>query len=305
MSLLPPEPVVPDQQRARAPFPLRYDDIAQTGHMLVTAIPVALGDSGWKIVSKYISDDTFRRTRILPILSRFVIEAGSAPLSVASRIESESAIQLAHTLGPDGQVERLVLNMWCSIVGEAGRTHGPRPPNAGQLILGGRVFAEHVMTRPFDPPESRRVVELDMPGLPRIPPDRHDWQPPETLMQLPEKASWLDDSFAFDAAPIVFGSDRTDSNYHVNSLVYLRLFIDAALRRLWEHGKRAPLRADALEIAYRKPSFAGERVHVALRAFTCGERVGASLLLVSDKDAAGAIEAARPRCFARVWFVGE
>jgi len=305
MTHLPPKPILPAEQRIRAPFVPRYDDIGRTGHLLVSSIPIALGETGWSVASRLISRDAVRQTRILPMLSRLVVEAGAAPLSLVSRIEADAGIQFAHTRGPEGQVERLVLNMWCNIVGEAGRTHGPPPSNAGETLLAGRGFAEHVVTRPFDPPETRRVVELDIPGLPRIPPDRYDWQPPEALLQLPEGARWLDESFAFDAAPVVFGSDRTDSNLHVNSLVYPRLFIDAALRRFWDLGKRVALRANAMEIAYRKPSFPGDRVFVALRAFACENRWGASLMLVSDDDAKGALEAARPRCFARLWFVEE
>lgn len=305
MTLLPPEPVVPDEHHANAPFVPRYDDIGQTGHLLFTALPVALGQTGWVAVTRLVSNDAFQRTRIMPILSRFVIESGAAPFSANAPMDAKAAIQFAHTLGADNQVERLVLNMWCSVYGKAGRTHGFFIPNAGERLFAGRVFAEHVLTRPFDPPETRRVTELDLPGFPRIPEARHEWQAPEGLLQLPEGATWIDEKFVYDAAPIVFGSDRTDSNQHVNSLVYPRLFTDAILRRLWDHEKRFALRADTLEIAYRKPSFAGDRVHVALRAFACGDRWGASAMLVSDGETKAPIELAKPRCFARIWFVRE
>lgn len=305
MTLLPPEPVVPDEHRACAQFVPRYDDIGQTGHLLLTALPVALGQTGWAIVSKFVSEDTFRQTRVIPILSRFIMETGTAPFSVNTSMDADASIQFAHTLGANGQIERIVLNMWCSVHGQAGHTHGFSIPNAGERLFAGRVFAEHVLTRPFDPPETRRVAELELPGFPRLPEARHEWQAPEGLLQLPEGAQWLDEAFTYDAAPIVFGSDRTDSNQHVNSLVYPRLFMDAILRRLWDHGKRYALRADALEIAYRKPSFAGDRVHVALRAFASGERWGASAMLVADDDKQKPIELAKPRCFARVWFVKE
>jgi hypothetical protein len=169
MSILPPEPVVPDEQRARSPFVLRYEDIGQTGHLLVTALPPALGQTAWLAVGKSVPADMFQRTRILPILSRFVVESGAAPFSVTTPLDAEAVFQFAHTLGADGQIERLVLNMWCSMHGKAGRTHGFTVPNAGERLFAGRIFAEHVMTRPFDPPETRRVTELDMPGYPRVP----------------------------------------------------------------------------------------------------------------------------------------
>ncbi len=305
MTLLPPEPVVPDEHCARAKFVPRYDDISQTGHLLLTALPVALGQTGWSALARLVSNDTFQRTRVMPILSRFVIESGTAPFSVNAPMDTAATIQFAHTVGTNDQVERMVLNMWCSVHGQAARTHGFPIPNAGERLFAGRAFAEHVLTRPFDPPETRRVTELELPGFPRIPETRHEWQAPEGLLQLPEGASWIDEAFVYDVAPIVFGNDRTDSNHHVNSLVYPRLFTDAILRRLWDHGKRYALRADALEIAYRKPSFAGDRVHLALRAFDCGQRWGACATLVSDEETKAPIELAKPRCFARMWFVRE
>jgi hypothetical protein len=214
-------------------------------------------------------------------------------------------IQFAHTAGTDGQVERLVVNMWCSVFGPAGHTHGFALPNAGERLSAGRAFAEHVFTRPFDPPETRRVTEVDFPGFPPVFEERHEWQSPETLLQLPEGATWLDDSFRLDTAPMVFGSDRTDANMHVNSLVYPRIFIDAALRRLWDQDKRGALRAEAAEVAFRKPSFAGERIHIALRTFTLGEKLGAALMLIGDYEAQKPIELAKPRTFARIRFVRE
>src|SRR4051812_17165790 len=111
MTLLPPEPVVPDEHHANGRFVPRYDDIGQTGHLLFTALPVALGQTGWIAVSRLISTDTFRRTRIMPILSRFVIESGAAPFSSNASMDAATTIQFAHTLGADSQVERLVLNM--------------------------------------------------------------------------------------------------------------------------------------------------------------------------------------------------
>jgi hypothetical protein len=64
-----------------------------------------------------------------------------------------------------------------------------------------------------------------------------------------------------------FGLDHTDSNQHVNSLVYPRLFAEAALRRLAELERPRRLLIRALDIAYRKPSFAGDRVRIHTRLF--------------------------------------
>jgi hypothetical protein len=305
MSLLPPEPVVPDEHRAQASFVLRYDDIGQTGHLLLHALPMALDRTGWAAVIRRIPNAVFQKARILPILSRFVMESGAAPFSANDRMDAEASIQFAHTLKADGQIERLVVNMWGSVYGKAAHTHGFPLPNQGERLLAGRIFAEHVLTRPFDPPESRRVLEMDTLGLPKVPSERHEWQEPEGLLDLPADAEWLEAGFSLDAAPIVFGTDRTDPNQHVNSLVYPRIFVDAMLRRCWDLGRRFPMRATAMEIAYRKPSFSGERAHIALRAFSRGDKVGASVVLLSEDERNKPIELVRPKVFARMWFERE
>jgi hypothetical protein len=305
MLRLPPPPVVPNEHRAQAQINPRYDDIGQTGHLLLEALPIALGRTGWSATTRQIPDKLFRQARILPILSRFIMKSGDAPFSVNDRLDADGSIQFAHTRKPNGQVDRIVLNMWCSVFGNAAQTQGFPIPNQGERLLAGQIFAEHVLTRPFDPPETRRVVEMDFPGCPRIPPDVYQWQDPEALLGLPEGAEWIEAGFSLDAAPLVFGTDRTDPNQHVNSLVYPRIFIDAILRRFWELERRFPMRAEALEIAYRKPSFSGERVHVALRAFVHGDKLGASVVLLSNEDASKSLEIAKPRVFAQIWFTRE
>ena len=109
-----------------------------------------------------------------------------------------------------------------------------------------------------------------------------------------------DPDFVLDPTPIAFGLDHTDPNQHVNSLVYPRLFIEAALRRLAAHRKSTRLLTRAAEIAFRKPSFAGDRARIAIRAFERGDQLGAVGLLISDDEAAAPLAAARPRCFVRL-----
>jgi hypothetical protein len=70
-----------------------------------------------------------------------------------------------------------------------------------------------------------------------------------------------------DPAEVVFGLDHTDGNRHVNTLVFPRLAIDAGLRRLAQLRAEGPLRATAMEVGYRKPCFAGERMRITLHAF--------------------------------------
>jgi hypothetical protein len=162
-------------------------------------------------------------------------------------------------------------------------------------VVAGRVFAEHTFTRPFAPPSERKVTRLDLEGLPSVPDAVYDFPAATTAMELPVDADALDDDFVADDAVTVFGLDHTDSNQHVNSLVYPRLFAEAALRRFAARGRARRALVRGLDIAYRKPSFAGDRVRIHLRTFALGDRVGAAGYLVDADD-----PAARPRCCARI-----
>jgi len=141
----------------------------------------------------------------------------------------------------------------------------------------GQVFTEHVFTRPFGPPESRKVLRLpDVFGFPGgVPPTRVAWRNAEDLGRMPDDAAPLDAEPFLDPTGIVFGLGHTDSNQHVNSLVYPRLFEEAALRRFAALGCGSRLLARGAEIGFRKPFFAGDHARIALRAYRRGERLGA------------------------------
>ena len=70
------------------------------------------------------------------------------------------------------------------------------------------------------------------------------------------------------------------------------MFLDAVNRRLAAAGRPRKLRSRAVDIGYRKPSFAGDRVRSTLRLFELGDEVGA----------AGRVDGAdgKPRCYVRV-----
>ena len=98
----------------------------------------------------------------------------------------------------------------------------------------------------------------------------------------PEGARALDETMLPDEAEVAFGLEHTDSNQHVNSLVYPRLFIDAALRRLAAHGFPTALSARRIEIAYRKPCFAGQRATIWVQAWQDGESLVATGVFASE-----------------------
>jgi hypothetical protein len=321
MFTIPPWPTVPAEQRGAAPVSLRYEDVTQDGRLLLHAIPHAIGEVLWQhVLERHPMRGKLADAGIIPILTRLITEGTGSPLAVRKPLEGEGGFELAHTVDQHGAVDRLVMNLWVDVYGPRGRTWGPQPPGSGERIHVGRVFGEHVFTRPFAPPAERKVLRLEggepadtraagasaasapCPAnaghhLPAVPPARYVWRRSEELLDLPPGAEPLDAELLPDDAPTVLGLGHTDSNQHVNSLVYPRMFEEAALRRFAARGRGAQWLARFSEFSYRKPSFAGDRVRFRLRAFAWEGKVGAVGVLVDDEDAA-----ARPRCFARMLF---
>ncbi len=307
MHHIPDEPRVPDQQQSTAVMHLRFEDVSQNGQVMLEALPYGLGPALWtKLIQPSPIAPLMSAQGVIPILTRLVVEGGEGPIAVREPLSLRGLYQLAHTVDAAGEVNRLVLCMWLSATGRRSRTYGPPPKGAGETIPIGRVFAEHVFTRPFAAPEDRKVLRLESPELPAVPPERHTWRSPEALMGLPEGAEPLDAEPFADPTPIAFGFDHTDQNQHVNSLVYPRLFADAVFRRLAAHGLGTALLSRSVEIAYRKPCFAGIRARILLRTFTLGGAVGALGAFIPEpsEDTAGAAPDARAYCYIRTRFEG-
>lgn len=275
MPTLPPPPEVPASQTATAEVEVRYEDITQDGRVRLEALPTALGAACWRrLLHEHPLSLAARRQGIVPILSRLLVEGGGGPVSVRRPLLARGRYELAHT-ERGGEVDRLIMNLYAEVEGVVGRTHGPPPDDAGEPVAVGRVFAEHVFTRPFAPAAERRVLELPAgEGLPGVPPAVHRWQPAEAAATLPPGATPLDREPRPDAQPVVFGLAHTDSNQHVNSLVYPRVLEEAALRRLAEDGRETQVLARFVELAYRRPCFAGDRLRLDLQAFEHEGRVG-------------------------------
>ncbi|MGK4009055.1 acyl-CoA thioesterase [Sorangium sp. So ce1036] len=307
MDHFPDAPRVPEQQQATAVMHLRFEDVSQTGHVMLDALPHGLGPAIW---SKLIQGSPIAALMgshgIIPILTRLVIEGGEGPIAAREPLHVRGLYQLAHTEDAASDVNRLILAMWLSATARRSRTYGPPPPGAGEPLPAGRVFAEHVFTRPFAAPGERKVLRFESPDLPAVPPERYPWRSPESLMGLPEGAQPLDPEPTLDPITVAFGLDHTDANQHVNSLVYPRIFAEAALRRFAAHGRSTALLARRVEVAYRKPCFAGMRVRIVLRAFTIGGAPGALGAFVPEppEGPADAAPEARACCYIRTLFEG-
>jgi len=264
---------------------LRFEDVAQDGRLMLTGIPHGLGETLWReVLTKHPLQRAMLEDGILPILSRLVIDGLDSPISIARPLHASSAFQLAHTQDGEGHVDRLILNLWLDVHGERGVTHGPPAPGAGARLHVGRAFAEHVFTRPFAPASERKVVRFERAGLPSIPEARYAWRPADELLGLPDGAVWLEAALSPDPVTVALGLGHTDSNQHVNSLVYPKLLETAALRRFAGLGRTSRLLPRAVELVFRKPSFAGESLVLALRAFEVGTALGVAATVSAAED---------------------
>jgi hypothetical protein len=239
---------LPDFEPAlRASMHLRYDDAAQDGSLKVDAMPHFVGASWAGLYAKTELADACNRDGIVPILTRLTALRTARPISVVAPIEARSAM----TIGRAGERWLLVFDL--ELHAREGRTFGAE---TGERRKVGRVRAEHVFTRPFGPPERRKVT-----ALPVEPSDvvTFEWRSPDELASLP-----AGDPRTSGELRKTFELRHTDPNQHVNSLVYPRAFEAAALSAIAEPGK---LLASAFDIHFRKPCFAGEVATITTRIF--------------------------------------
>ncbi len=282
----PPMPAIEATQSNTEKLYLRYEDITQDARLIPIAIPPALGGLWHTVLVDHPGARNAIKQGVLPILTRMTMVAHDQPIRIDREVEISAGFQLAHDREGDA-ISRLFMNVWCELRGVGGRI-GKR--GDGELVPAGSLFAEHTFTRLLAPPDQRRVVRLDVEGYPAIPDARYRAPAPATAQDAPDGARWLDELTA-DPAEQCFTLDQTDSNQHVNSLVYIRLFLEAVNRRLASGGHSLKVKTKAIDIAYRKPSFAGDRVRVHLRLYEAGGSLGAAGHIAGDDG--------KPRCYVR------
>lgn len=287
----PPAPAFPEDQSATFEGALRYEDCVQDGRLTPIALPPTMGGLWRGVIAGHAGQRAAIKTGVIPILTRMTLSTLDQPVRIDRPIDVRAGFVLAHDKDENGDVSRLFMNVWTDVHGIAGRI-GPRQVD-GALSRAGTLFAEHTFTRLFAPPDQRKVTKLEVEGYPPVPPLHYAAPAPASAADAPEGATWLDDA-ARDPVDVPFTLDQTDANQHVNSLVYIRTFLDAAGRRFAAAGKPLKLRSKAVDIAYRKPCFAGDRVHSILRMFSVGDSLGAAGQIAGEDG--------KPRCYVRVLF---
>jgi acyl-CoA thioesterase FadM len=264
-----------NQSQGTARFSTRYEDLSQDGHIKLTVLAAALGRACFAQVWANHPLSSVHKQGVVPILGRLVLEGEALSVRSHGALEGRGRLDLAHEPGDDGSVRALCLNAYADVwatpkrtaragAGQQGAAVSDDAPN---LIRIGRAFGEHIFTRPFAAKGERKVLRFDVPEYPAVPTQVYKRTPLASTLALPATARALAPEFLADAAPWVFGLTHTDGNQHVNSLVYVRMFEDAALRHLAVLGRDVRVLARRIEVQYRKPCFAGEQLTCMLRAY--------------------------------------
>jgi hypothetical protein len=260
-------------RRVQGHLDFRYEDVTQDGRVQLSTMPVALGALWRELMGDSAIRKSLRDAGIIPILTRFELEGTEGPFAVEKPVEVEGGFSLAHTKGEDGTVSRIVMDLDAQLWAPKGRTNMPKPDDAGARALVGRVKAEHVFTRPFAPAEERRVLSLPFGDAPYVPSAERPFRSARSTVTPPPGARSLEPEILDDPITLVLGVAHTDSNQHVNSLVYPRLFEEAALRRFAALSLPTKVLARKLDIGFRRPTFAGETLRCAVRSFEVGGRI--------------------------------
>jgi len=269
----PPRPPLPDDQLAERQVPLRYEDLSQDGRLLVGTLGPLYGSVVWgSLLARGPVAAAAREQGVVPILTRLTLEGEGGPFSPANPLRVAGGYDLAHSVDERGEVARVHLRIWAEVRGPTGHAYDQHGA-PGAEIGAGRVFAEHVFTRLFAPPAERRVVRLDLPGLPGVPPTRCEPLAPPAMLEAPAGAEALDEP-GVEPSLALFSLGHTDSNQHVNSLVYPKMFEEMALQRLRRLGLPTALLVRHADCLYRKPFFAGEAAEVRMQVFRAGEGFG-------------------------------
>jgi hypothetical protein len=267
--------------RAAKRYP-RHEDIAQDGRVQLTSLLSGLS-AIWHSLAGEGTYAALVAQRALPILNRLGYDG---PFSILAPIHFQGTWRLLRER--DG--ERIFLDMWLDAFAARGSAFEPPPAADAERFPVARLYAEHVITRPFDPPATRKVTRLDVPGFPAIPEDARAWFEAKAL---------LGNHPVVPTRDVTFGVMHTDPNQHVNSLVYPRVFEETAIEALSAKTDLAlpqRLLARGIEMRYRKPFFAGDRATIDLHPVSVSRERATVVGAFRPKEAGSA-----PSCTIGMW----
>lgn len=263
MSFLPQLPEEAVLSRGEAPLQLRYEDICQDGRMMTQALPGAIG-SLWQSSLNSPGMNELVASGVVPILSQLWIEGEDERLHPGQPARCAGTASLGHTRQSDGGLHRIVLDLQVDVSATRGSVLGPRRAGDGEEVLAGRVHARYVFTRPFHGPGQRRVTRLQAEGFPEVPACEVPSIAFEAMLE--RDAALQELEAAAPCPPHAFSLQHCDSNQHVNSMVYPRLFEEAAQSHLLAEGHK-PTLSRRVALRFRRPFFAGQRARIRLHSF--------------------------------------
>jgi hypothetical protein len=262
-----------DSQEPSDAGSLRYDDVIQDGRLRL--------ESAWRPTGKLLWRDPgaarvfgSMTAGVTNVLSRVALQASEAVLTPRAKLRTRVSYRFEHTADESGAVERILFSTWVEVHG-CGRD--------GEYLPAARAYGQRVFTRLAAPPGQHLVKSLSAFGDAGFPAARVAWEPATALVTPPAGAEMVDPAPRLDPVPVVFGLTHTDLNQHVNFLMYHRAIEQAALGRSVELGEGSRLASREVSLGYRKPSFAGEKVRIAVQAFRLSGVFGV-LAAVVDVD---------------------
>jgi hypothetical protein len=283
----------------------RYEDISEDGRLRLEGIWHPTGRLLWS--GHDLGRTLFQWGRdhgLRTVLSRVVLQAANLPVAPRIPMRTELRYRFEHARHESGEVSRLFFTTWLGTEAPVPDRLGGFARVEGEPRTVARAYGQRTFVRLDAPAGERKVARL--PGFEGdgVPPERGEWVEPSSLLLLPEGAEPLEERPRRSSVRIVFGLSHTDANQHVNFMAYPRYLEQAALGHLHDLGLSSRLMARRVELAYRRPSFAGEVIHVALRAFRREGDVGVVAAFVDGgdgPDVRGDFSAfGRPRCVARM-----
>jgi hypothetical protein len=251
---------------------LRYDDVIQDGRLRL--------ESSWRPTGRLLwRDEAAARVfsgmtgGVTNVLSRVALQAGEARLEPRAKLRTRVSYRFEHTVNAQGEVDRLLFSTWVQVHGRGAD---------GEFQPAARAYGQRVFTRLNAPPGKHLVTHLPSFGESGFPPDRVTWEPATALLGMPAGAVPLEPAPRLDPVPLIFGLSHTDLNQHVNFLMYHRAVEQAALGRSLAFGNGAKLASREVALGYRKPSFAGETLRIAVQAFRLSGVFGVLAAVVEE-----------------------